>query len=357
MGLVIEAKNNRQNNNKMNIHGGVINEKILDFSVNINPIPLSPSVKEALVEGINEINKYPEIIGESSIKFLGDYYNTSSKRIIIGNGAMELIYLFARAFKPKEVMIISPTFNEYERAFKLNGAKIYHYVLERENQFKLNVEDFLRTIVKKKPECVVICNPNNPTGQIIDKETIKRIATQLKSWDGMLMLDESFIDISFGASCYNIKPQNIMVIQSLTKYYSIPGLRLGIGFASPSIIEKLYTYKEPWTINTLALAALNPLLEDSERKEKTIQWLLDEKYYIETNLMKFHYLNFYSSNTNFILIKLEDSRLPKWLLKGDNPIKVRTCEDFIGLGKNFIRIAIKDHNDNRRLIHKMREYK
>ncbi|TCK98629.1 L-threonine O-3-phosphate decarboxylase [Natranaerovirga hydrolytica] len=338
------------NEKKMNQHGGGFKKKGLDFSVNINPMAMSPQVHQALIEKLTDIHQYPEIIGTSAIQTLSEYYNMPKSHIILGNGAIELIYLYARALKPNKVIVISPTFNEYERAFYTVGSKVYHYVLEKNEQFQINVGAFIKEIKKITPECIVLCNPNNPTGQLLNNEAIRKISEAISQWKGFLMLDESFIELSTGKSSRELLLENVVCIQSLTKYYGVPGLRLGVAFGSSEFIDKMYRYKEPWTMNALALSAIKPLL--NETNHQSIQdWLNREKDFLYAALNKMKGIKAFWSSTNFLLIHYHKAQqLMEALKMRQPPIYLRKCTDFIGLDETYIRIAVKSRADNDMLI-------
>lgn len=340
----------------MNPHGGQVTAG-LDFSVNINPLPLPEMARQALIEAIRDIHCYPEIDGASTIEVLSHYYQQPVCQTILGNGAIELIYLYARTLKPKKVVIISPTFNEYERAFRIAGAHITHYVLKADTCFKLDLNDFIGQLELLQPNCVVLCQPNNPTGQVYKLSTIEAIVSCLQKWDGHLMVDESFIELSSAESCRSLEGP-IFCVQSLTKYYGIPNLRLGIGFSSEELINSMYEQKEPWSINGFALKVIETLLLDQQRREETRKWLEAERKYLVEGLSLLRGVTVYPTVTNFVLISVEEVKeLLAHLRSGKCPITVRTCEDFIGLNEHYLRLAIKGHEENQVLIDKLKPYR
>lgn len=269
----------------MNKHGGYYGEnqeKVLDFSVNINPIGITEKVKEKLIESINTINRYPEIDGESVKKVLADRLNVEISQVIIGNGATELIYLFARAFSPNKVVIIQPTFNEYFRAFKLTGSNIYNYKLTYFNDFNLEVNTLLNYLKKTKPDLLILCNPNNPTGRFVRYKDLLPVISYIKGIGSYLLIDESFIDFTDEESYVNlVKEYPIFILRSMTKFYSIPGLRIGYDIANSNIIKKLNEYKEPWTINSFALSIVPTILDDEVFYKESKKWLQVEKSYLK----------------------------------------------------------------------------
>ncbi|AFS77652.1 L-threonine-O-3-phosphate decarboxylase CobB [Gottschalkia acidurici 9a] len=339
----------------MNKHGGYFGEnknKIIDFSVNINPLGVPNKLINRLQESLKHLERYPEIDGESGKIELSRRLNINTENIILGNGATELIYLFSRALKPKKVMIIEPTFTEYERAFKLNESEIYHFeTLEKEN-FQINIERLLEEIEKIRPDLLVMCNPNNPTGIFTEAESMMKILNKLKEINSYLFIDESFIDFTDKKSYISfIESYPTFILRSMTKTYAIPGLRLGYGLGNKSLIEKLKKQKEPWTINSLALEAIPILLGDENYFRKTNDWYKFEKKYLKENLEKIEDIKTYESNGNFFLCKLKksDSKVIKEYLL-DKKIYIRTCEDFYGLNQEYLRLAIRTREENELLL-------
>lgn len=345
----------------MNKHGGYFGDskkKIIDFSVNINPLGVPEKLKEKLKNSIDHLESYPEIDGISAKNILSERLNVHSEHLILGNGATELIYLFAKTFKPKKVLIIEPTFTEYERAFSLNTSEIYHFQCKEDDDFKINIESLIKEIDEIRPEVLVVCNPNNPTGIFTERESMRQVLDKLKSIDGKLFIDESFIDFT-ERDLYTsmIEDYPIFILRSMTKIYAIPGLRLGYGLANKSIIERMNKHKEPWTINSLALDSVEVLLEDIEYKDETQKWYLSEKKYLRESLKQIRLLSIYESEGNFFLCKLKSSNsieLRDYLL--DLGIYIRTCEDFYGLDDSFVRIAVRTREENSALIRALNNY-
>ena len=345
----------------MNKHGGYFGDskkKIIDFSVNINPLGVPSKLKEKLKNSIDHLESYPEIDGISAKNTLSEHLNIDSEHLILGNGATELIYLFAKTFKPKKILIVEPTFTEYERAFSLNRSEIYHFQCKEEDKFKINIELLFKEIDELRPDVLVICNPNNPTGIFTERESMKQVLDKLKSIDGKLFIDESFIDFTEKGSYINmIEDYPIFILRSMTKIYAIPGLRLGYAIASKAIIDRLNKYKEPWTINSLALDSVEVLLEDGKYKEETQRWYTSEKEYLRENLKQVESLDVYEGEGNFFLCKLNESNsidLRDYLL--NLGIYIRTCEDFHGLDDSFIRIAVRRKEENSALIRALNSY-
>lgn len=345
----------------MNKHGGYYGEnrhEIIDFSVNINPLGVPETLIEALKKELKEMVRYPEIDGASGKMALAQHLNLKSENIILGNGATELIYLFARSLRPEKVLIVKPTFTEYSKAFRSVGSSIYDYYTKEEKDFAIQIEELISKIDDIKPDVLVLCNPNNPTGVFTEGEKLISILEKLKETNTYLFIDESFIDFTDKASCLSlIEKYNIFILRSMTKIFAVPGLRLGYGIGSEDIISKLNQIKEPWTINSLAIKGIEILLEDSQYLKKTQQWYSEEKQYLYSELRKIQGIKVIQSETNFFLIKLlkhNSDSLKEYLL--DKKIYIRSCNDFQGLSDKYIRIALRKREENIRIISEIRKY-
>lgn len=349
----------------MNKHGGYYGtaRNVIDFSVNLNPLGIPKSVKDRIPLLLEKLENYPELTCEDARTRLAIFLNYRNRvngvdsstlkfcpeHLILGNGATELIYLFARSIKPKRVMLIQPTFNEYERAFKQVGSECIYFQLTADTQFELPVQDFIYKIRTVKPEVVMICNPNNPTSSKISSEDLELILKVLKEYNGILCLDESFAEFELQHEV--IRPdENIFRIRSMTKYYAIAGIRLGYGIGSESIIHKLEAFKEPWTLNALALEILPWLLEDMDYVSATGEWYEREKNIFYEGLSTIPGITLFPGYANFVLCRstINGSEISRLLI--EKGIFIRTCEDFIGLDDRYIRLAIKNHEQNDYLI-------
>lgn len=336
----------------MNKHGGYHgNKDVVDFSININPLGPSERVIEKLKYSLVNIDKYPEIDGKSARKVISRKIDISNENIILGNGAIQLIYVFSRAMKFKNISIIQPTFNEYERAFKVSGSNIEYFKTNKDN-FDIDLEKLEIHLDQKDIGCLVLCNPNNPTGTFYSRDFIKELLEILDKKNIFLFIDESFIDFLEERSAMEfIEKYNIFILRSLTKFYAIPGLRLGFGITNKDIIDKLKFNIEPWSVNSLVLNSVSHIINDDLYYYKTLNWLYKERDFLYSELKKISYLDVYETHTNFFLCKLKEMKSS--FLQGlliEKSICIRTCEDFIGLDDTYFRIAIKKREENIKLI-------
>lgn len=352
----------------MEIHGGNIyklqregKKDILDYSSNINPLGVPESLKKAVSENFSVLTRYPDINYTELRESIGKYNNIESENIIAGNGATEVLFLYIKALKPKKVLIAAPTFAEYERAVKNAECEIDFFELKEEDNFILNKDEFIQKA--KNYNLAVICNPNNPTGKFISKEIIFEINENLKKSGTKLFIDECFIEFISGwkeKTSALFKSENIFILRALTKFFALPGLRLGYGICfDKKIIEKINEIREPWSVNGFADLAGKVILNDIEYIKNTEKWILEERKYFTDSLKEIEEnkkIKIYETETNFILIKLLEMTSEEFKSRMEEKnILVRNASNFKFLDNSFIRLAIKDREKNKKVIEAIRE--
>lgn len=342
-------------------HGGNIKEierklgvncnKIIDFSSNINPLGVSKHVKKAIIDSMGDINKYPDISYIDLKKSISKYEGIDESYLMLGNGAAEVLFNILKALSPKRVLIPAPTFSEYKEAAECINAQIEIYNLKEDTLFEIG-ESILEKITKDI-DVIFICNPNNPTGVLTSKELLIKILTKSKEFNSIVLIDESFIDFLNGdfSMINNLKKfNNLIVLKSLTKFFAIPGLRIGYGLCSnEEIRNKVNSITPAWNINILADIATRVSLKDKEYIKETIQYMEKERRFLYNELKGFKNLTVYTPSVNFIFFKCNlDIDLKYELLKSD--ILIRSCSNYDNLDKYYYRVAVKNREDNIKLI-------
>lgn len=344
-------------------HGGLFpqgfnNYEVIDFSSNVNPIGISEKVAQAIKNSISKASIYPDSDSKKIRKSLAKYTRLSPENILIGNGATEIIYHFCNAFlsKKQNVLIPIPTFFEYEIAAKLNDSKItFFQTLDLENDLK----DFLKKIPRNG--IIFLCNPNNPTGKLLKKEIISKIVSVAKTKGCFVFLDECFIELvpdHDESLIHQIsKFQNLFILRSLTKSFGLAGIRLGYGIGNEKIISLLNKTKIPWNVSIVAQMAGIASLNDMKHLEKAKRLIKDESKYLKNSISQLPGFHIFDSSTNFFLIKtkINSKLVQKKLLR--KKILVRDCSTFRGLGRNYIRIAVRTHNENKKLVSALEKLK
>lgn len=324
--------------------------ELIDFSSNINPLGPPNGLEQFLIDNFNSLQAYPDIQYRNLKKSLSNYLNCNEDNILVGNGAVEIINNLT--ILANRVLICTPSFSEYEKRAIINGKTVEKIAYK--NDFTIDIELIKKNI--KEGDLLILGNPNNPTGLRIEKDDLLKIYELIKEVNANLLLDEAFFEFSpedydsielFKLNNY----ENIAIIRAATKFFALPGIRLGYGCTSTSIAERLKNVELPWSINSLADAAGQYIFLDKEYIEESKMYIEKERNYMEEELKKIPGIVPYNTHTNYILIKLvnwnEEYIFNLFLKEG---IVIRKCSSFVDLPEGHIRVAIKDRNNNERLI-------
>jgi threonine-phosphate decarboxylase len=333
-------------------HGGPysvsgIDSRIIDFSSNVNPLGFPAQVKKAINH--SKIQTYPDHHSTKLKQALSRHLGISTTNITIGNGATELIYDFCRATSETQVLMVSPTFGEYEAASRLCDSKPEFFAT-------LNLESTLEKFIAKIPKngLVFVCNPNNPTGDLTSRKSIEKIIKAAKAKSTLVFVDECFIELTQTPNQsvidLTLKYQNLFVLRSLTKSFGLAGLRLGYAVGDKNLISILNKIKVPWSVNGLAQEAGLAALSDKKFLAKTQTLIKSESKFLTDSISNIDGFSCLASATNFILIKTKQPAklVQKKLLRKN--ILVRNCSNFRGLNSHYVRIAVRTHKENQKLV-------
>ena len=383
----------------MDFHGGniykIFREKnikeILDYSSNINPYGIPESLKKRITENLEILERYPDPDYIELRQKLAYLNKVDISNIILGNGATEIIFLFMEVINPQKLLIVSPTFGEYESAVKATERvenssilgdshkkkydeksfgkqkiEIEYFELKESDDFKLNISN-LKNELAKKYNLLIICNPNNPTGKFLKLDETEEILKECNKYNTKLFIDEAFIDFlkdGMKESIINTKENryNLFVTRAFTKFFAIPGLRLGYGIYFDKKLEKrISEKKEPWSVNNIAEMAGLTVLDDTKYIEETLKWIEEEKIYMYEKLNKIPGIKVYETEVNFITGKIDEKLFSEGLnvkiLREkmlEQGILIRDASNFKFLDESFFRLAIKDRESNDRVIEVLR---
>lgn len=344
------------------IHGGDVysegllkGRELLDFSSNINPLGVPKCFKDNLVEALEAVERYPDIKYRELLKNLSCYTGVEEKNFVLGNGAAEIINLVISCFK--RILIVVPSFVEYELNALKWGCEIqYSYLDENMN---LDYGDVFEKL--DEVEAVIIGNPNNPNGSIIDKTKFEPILKYCHARDKTIILDEAFIEFA-GIESYSfidkLKSYNcLFIIRALTKFFALPGVRFGYGISTnEELLNKIRAKQDPWNINCFAELAVEYVLKDYDYIERSKIWLREEIPYYTEQLRKIEFVDkVYGTYSNYVLCKLKgisDERLYDLCL--EKGIVIRKAGNYKGLNHSFIRLAIKDREKNNILLESLK---
>lgn len=348
-----------------NIHGGDIytegilkNRELIDFSSNINPYGVSDTIKVNIENFWQSIVRYPDFkyraLKKSITKYIAKYDNIeiNDNQILLGNGAVEAIDALMSTLK--SITIVIPSFAEYENSACKYIEKI-NFVKLTENM-KYNYEEIKKSI--SHTQSIILGNPNNPSGNIIDKDFFEELLLYCENNNKKIIVDEAFVEFApDGTSVIKLieKYKCLFVIRAFTKFFGMPGARLGYCLSSDSeILKQLSTKQLTWNINSFAEFAAINAFEDSEYINKTKLWIKKEIPYMIQNLRNKN-LEVYNTNCNFVLCKLKNCTSQQFYDKMmSKNILIRRCDNFRTLDNNYIRLAIKSRELNNILLNNIK---
>jgi threonine-phosphate decarboxylase len=336
-------------------HGGKVREleqrlgvMPLDFSANINPLG-SPPLEGVILEELKCIGHYPDNNYAELKAAAAGFVGAAPENIVPGNGSSELIRLFAETALDDgdQALIPHPTFGEYENQCLLMGGRPKKVPL-------VQGRPALRDSDWKEAKALFICNPNNPTGDLLSKGEALSLARRCEREEVFLLLDEAFIELSSPEDSlaeYAPEMEYLFVMRSLTKSFAVPGLRLGFGVTNAALAQVMNLARTPWSIGSLAAAAGAYLLGQKEHLERSRGLIREELAWLSQSLRDLG-LEPHQSHVNFILVDIGRSGMGSDQLEArlaSQGVLVRDCQSF-GLGKGCIRVAVRGREENQILI-------
>ncbi len=342
---------------------GIAPEALLDFSANINPLGPSRKAISAIRENLWKIPHYPEPDSTTLRQRIAKQFSITFDNVLVGNGSTEIIHLFAETVLQRrgEVIIPQPTFAEYEAATRRFKGKT-RLVYARPKTFSLPLDEIHKRI-SAKTRAVFICNPNNPTGKLVERERIIETVQRAEEHNVPILIDETFIEFSEReddstlADIASDSP-NLVVLRTFTKIYALTGLRVGYAIGHRDMIKPILDRKQPWNINCLAEAAALASLEDVDYIKKTRRLIQRERSFLQKELIDIQGIEPFPSQTNFILVCTEETNRTSQEIRSillDKGIIVRDCSSFRGLGNSFIRVAVRKRAHNKKLVRALSE--
>jgi threonine-phosphate decarboxylase len=339
---------------------GLVREILLDFSANINPLGIPPILQDLLRKKIAELNQYPD---PDSIKLkasIARYLTVPAEKIIVGNGASEIIALAFSTLKPRKVLLVVPTFSEYEQAAIRAGSAVEYFPLRAAADFRADLD--LLTEKIRTVDCLMICNPNNPTSTLLTVQQLHSLAGVAAQSGVSIIVDEAFIELTPGGNSnslvtYLAEYPKLFLIRAFTKIFAVPGLRVGYGVGDPALIARMKSNQLPWSVNLLAECIAGFLPQAGAYLEQTRVWLSVELKWMAESLQQIPSLRVFEPQANFVLVEilsnLEASDLKERLVK--QGILIRNAGNFQGLNEKYFRVAVKDRESNLVLINRLRK--
>lgn len=347
-------------------HGGNIHKRqrelaakkseLLDFSANINPLGPPEWFRPLISSQLEYLLHYPDPENTLFIEAIAEHTGVSVDHIVVGNGTTELLYAFMRTLLCKRALIPVPSYVDYARAAEIAGMSVENVKLLEEEDFILDLKK-LGALIQPK-DLVVIATPNNPTGKTINSDKLLAVIRDFP--ESYFLVDEAFLDFIEGAKTIGTTAPNILTLNSMTKFYGVPGLRIGYGLLSPSLALRVKENLPPWTVNSLAQAVGTEALKDIAYQVKTRENCRTLRRELETELQQFHQLKVFSSKANYLFVKIvgkgNAAELADYCL--NQGIMIRRCENYKGLdsAQSFFRVAVRTKRENLRLVEVLNSY-
>ncbi len=319
---------------------------LLDFSANINPLGAPEWIFECLTSSLESLIHYPDPSVTELVQTAAAHYQVDSREILFGNGSTELLYALPRVLPYKKAVIPVPAYVDYQKVCLMEDLEIEQLALNPEDNFILSLSELKARLTQ--PSLVFLGQPNNPTGQTFSAKKLRLLAKNHP--ESLFVIDEAFADFIPGCDrLYDNRPDNVIVLLSLTKFYAIPGLRLGLAIGSPWLLDKLRAILPPWSVNQLAQRVGLNALADTFFQQRSLELLpgLRDPFFEELN--NFQGLKVYPSQVNFFLCQLTTNRMDAFVLSDKllkDRIAIRKCANFSNLDKSYFRIAVRTEQEN-----------
>jgi len=337
---------------------GCAPDEILDFSANINPLGPPPWFRDVISAHTSGLVHYPDPDCKALIQAACERFGAGPGEVVCGNGSTEILYALVRALKPEKAVIPVPAYTDYKRACVLQGVPVDTLALSPENDFALDFDALAPFL--SPGTLVFLGQPNNPTGCTFSPQALRDVARQHpESW---FAVDEAFADFVPDLDRLSRdRPGNVIALYSLTKFFAMPGLRLGLGFAHPGLCEKIREKILPWSVNVLSQAVGARAILDREYLADAGKLVAGLRKDFFKGLGKISGLTVFPGRANFLLCRVEKAGPDRCVLDAESlaqsllesRIAVRVCRDFEGLDKRYFRVAVRTREENALFLEKL----
>jgi len=319
-------------------------QEILDFSANINPFGPPEWLRPCISAGVDRLLHYPDPYASDLTKTIAQKHGLDVETVIVANGSTELLYQLPRVLSCKRAVIPVPCYVDYIKVIELANIPVVPVLLSEKDNF---VPDLLEIEAILQPgDLLVLANPNNPTGALFDAKKCKKLAE--KNPEVTFLIDEAFLEFAAPEDSLAGSSENCITLHSLTKFYAIPGLRLGYGVFPVKIAQKLKRLLPPWTVNSLAQDVGVKCVQDSEYQQSSRTYFKSCREFFVKGLAFFPDLTVFPSAANYLLMKLAGKTSVKTLSKElhKKNILIRNCSNYQNLDDKYFRIAIRNQEEN-----------
>ena len=337
---------------------------IVDMSSNVNPFGPPPGLLSFLAENIDRAVALPEVDAARLRHAFADQHGIDPVRVLAGNGSTQFIYCLPRALESRRVLILAPTYADYADACRMNGVPFDFLTTDEASGFGYEPDRVAKAVAASGADTVFICNPNNPTGVMMSPQAIAGLCHEHPQT--RFILDESYLGFVPQARALSLMdngaPDNLVVLNSMSKLFRIPGLRIGFVYSSRAVIDSLDGFSLPWSVNSLSQAAVAWLMENSRAVSRfvaeTVAALDAEKAFLSDQLKPVAGIELFPSVTSFMLAALGGTGGAEEICRylGRHHILIRNCANFHGLSSRYVRFSLKTHSENISLVEKLHYY-
>lgn len=326
-------------------------EGFTDLSINTNPLGIPKNVYSAIAESFKLCSFYPDEKCASLSKAIAEHFNVEQEQVLCAGGVDDAVYRIIYALKPKKAVIMVPTYEDYEKALITADCSVNHYKMKKENKFQAT--ETIIDVLTDETDILFLCNPNNPTGHVMEPELMIKIVEHCKAKNIITVVDESFIEFLDEPEKYSLTSSinnypNLLIINGFTKIYAMPGLRLGYCISNnQQLFNKIFLSGQPYNISIPSQAAGIAALEDEAYISATRDLIGIEKSWLIKELTKLG-IEVWGSSANYLFFPSPVQGLREMLI--DYKVLLRNCDNFIGLDSEYCRAAIKTHEENKHFI-------
>jgi threonine-phosphate decarboxylase len=330
-------------------------EEIIDMSSNINPLGALPGLIDHLKERLDRIRVLPEVDGRLAIQAIAVLLGVAAERVLAGGGTTQFIYTACAALASRRVLIVGPTYADYTDGCRVHDIEPDFFLAGPNDGFAPNLERLEAALAGY--DTVFVCNPNNPTGQLIPHAGLLRLCRTHP--EVRFIIDESYLPFVPADRNHSMSARgldNVVVLWSVSKIFGMPGLRAGFLVANPPVVDRFRRYMQPWCVNSLAQEAVCFL---GANREAVANFINDTRAFLdrEGDLLRQRLhdspLTLYPSTTSYFLIGLPEGRTATGVCRAlaEQRFLIRNCANFYGLSERYIRIALKDTATNEAVSH------
>jgi threonine-phosphate decarboxylase len=344
-------------------HGGDIysarlsGEKVpIDFSSNLNPLGLPKTAVQAIKKEAAGFAAYPDPLCRSLRSALGLRHQTDAERIVCGAGAADIIYRIVRRYRPRRTFVLSPTFSEYEKAAAETGGETGYFCLEYP---RFNVDSSVLPVITKNVELFFLCNPNNPTGNLVPPGIVEAVIEKCNVTQTLLVIDEcfnGFLDDPAANSAVRFldTAPKLVILKAFTKIYAMAGLRLGYALCStPEIARAIAGTGQSWPVSLAAERAGLAALEDEAYLKRSCDLVRQERRRLKALLSNLG-LEVLGGEANYIFFRVRENgpfrRETFFQDMLDRGVLLRSCANYRSLDDSYYRAAVRKPSDNDTLI-------